>query len=234
MGGRGLPGACGTDPARGDRFRQGSAERHVLDGAGCGHAAARCLRCPRGPCPQRPGRCCRQQGRHPAEDEGALYPHPAAQEKFKPYLDDIAQKGSKHKKIDQRGTLEFPAFNKKPGGGVVTNRAADGILDEDPYDIKVAIGYWNNFVFSCTGATRWEKALAEASLLRAHRDQSLGDEPVRRHRVCRPPSTCSSAGAWSRASTTATATSVCSSPWSSPCGTPAPTKPKWSGCWPGS
>ncbi|MEW8051628.1 MAG: molybdopterin dinucleotide binding domain-containing protein, partial [Candidatus Thiodiazotropha sp.] len=90
----------------------------------------------------------------------APYTHiPLYKEKFKPYLDEIAQKGVKHKKIDQRGTLEFPSLKKKPGGGVVTNRAADGILDEDPYEIKVAIGYWNNFAFSCTGATRWEKAL---------------------------------------------------------------------------
>jgi len=92
----------------------------------------------------------------------APYTHiPLHKEKFKPYLDEIAQKGLKHKKIDQRGSLEFPALNKKPGGGVVTNRAADGILDENPNEIKVAIGYWNNFAFSCTGATRWEKALAK-------------------------------------------------------------------------
>jgi anaerobic selenocysteine-containing dehydrogenase len=44
---------------------------------------------------------------------------------------------------------------------VVTNRAADGILDEDPNEIKMAIGYWNNWVYSATGATRWEKALAK-------------------------------------------------------------------------
>ena len=90
----------------------------------------------------------------------AKYNHiPLYKEKFKPYLDEIAQKGLKNKKIDQRGTLEFPSLKKKPGGGVVTNRTADGILDENPNEIKVAIGYWNNFVFSCTGASRWEKAM---------------------------------------------------------------------------
>ncbi len=88
------------------------------------------------------------------------YTHiPLYSKKFKPYIDEIAAKGSKHKKIDQRGTLEFPALKKKPGGGVVTNRAAEGILDENPNEIKVAIAYWNNLAFSCTGATRWEKAL---------------------------------------------------------------------------
>ncbi|PLX33699.1 MAG: dehydrogenase [Hyphomicrobiales bacterium] len=92
----------------------------------------------------------------------AKYTHiPLLKEKFKPYVDDIAKKGLKHKKIDQRGTLEFPALKKKPGGGVVTNRAADGILDENPNEIKVAIGYWNNFPFSATGAGRWERALAK-------------------------------------------------------------------------
>lgn len=79
---------------------------------------------------------------------------------YKAYQDEIAKKGSKYPKMDQRGTLEFPALNEgKSGGGVVTNNAADAILNEDPYEIKMAIGYWNNFAFSCTGADRWEKAL---------------------------------------------------------------------------
>lgn len=92
----------------------------------------------------------------------APYSHiPLYKDKYKPYLDEVAQKGLKHKKIDHRGTLEFPALNKKPGGGVVTNRAADGILNEDPNEIKVAISYWTNFTYSCTGATRWEKAMAK-------------------------------------------------------------------------
>lgn len=90
------------------------------------------------------------------------YSHiPLYDDKFKPYIDKVAEKGGKHKKIDHRGRLEFAAMNLKPGGGVVTNRAADGILNEDPNEIKVAIGYWNNFAFSNTGATRWEKAMAK-------------------------------------------------------------------------
>ena len=32
---------------------------------------------------------------------------------------------------------------------MVTNNAADGILNEDPNEIKVAIAYMNNFSFSC-------------------------------------------------------------------------------------
>ncbi len=81
---------------------------------------------------------------------------------FEPYYDEIAKKGTKNKKMDQRGYLQFPALNGgKSGGGVVTNNAADAILSDDPYPIKMAIGYWNNFVFSCSGTERWEKALVK-------------------------------------------------------------------------
>lgn len=79
--------------------------------------------------------------------------------KYKKYQDELAKKHSKKKKIDQRGYKEFPAMKKKPGKGVVTNNVANAILKEDPYEIKVAIGYMNNFVFSGTGAERWEKAM---------------------------------------------------------------------------
>ncbi len=80
---------------------------------------------------------------------------------LKKHQDDLAKKHSKFEKIDQRGRLELPAISKgKSGGGVSTNNAATGILNKDPYDIKVLVGYMNNFVFSCNGTDRWEKALA--------------------------------------------------------------------------
>ena len=80
---------------------------------------------------------------------------------MKPYMDEVAAKKSKLPKIDQRGTLAFPALNKgKSGGGVVTNAAADGMLAKSPNEIKMAIGYWCNFTFSCSGAQRWEQALS--------------------------------------------------------------------------
>jgi anaerobic selenocysteine-containing dehydrogenase len=82
--------------------------------------------------------------------------------KFSKYQDELAKKHSKKQKIDQRGYKEFPALNKgKSGGGVVTNNVANAMLSKDPYEIKAAIGYMNNFAFSCTGADRWEKALRE-------------------------------------------------------------------------
>ncbi|KUO58299.1 MAG: dehydrogenase [Gracilibacter sp. BRH_c7a] len=78
------------------------------------------------------------------------------------YLDETAKKGKKNKKIDQRGYKEFPALNGGvSGGGVVTNNLADAMLNKDPYEVKMAIGYWNNFPFSCTGAQRWEKAMEQ-------------------------------------------------------------------------
>ncbi len=86
--------------------------------------------------------------------------------KYDKYQDEVAKKHSKAKKIDRRGTKEFPALNKgKSGGGVVTNNVADSILNDDPYGVKVLIGYMNNFVFSCTGAERWEKALEKVPFI---------------------------------------------------------------------
>jgi len=78
------------------------------------------------------------------------------------FMDEIAKKGKKHEKIDHRGRLEFPSLNKgKSGGGVVTNNAADGILNEDPNEIKVAVAYMNNFSFSAGQPERWERALSK-------------------------------------------------------------------------
>jgi anaerobic selenocysteine-containing dehydrogenase len=78
------------------------------------------------------------------------------------FMNEKAQAGTKFAKIDQRGTKEFPALNGgRSGGGVVTNRVADAILTENPYDIKLAFGYWNNFNFSCPEAGRWNEAMAK-------------------------------------------------------------------------
>jgi anaerobic selenocysteine-containing dehydrogenase len=77
------------------------------------------------------------------------------------YVDDMAKKGSKGKKLDGRGAKDMPAMmNAKPGSGVVTNNVANGML-KDPGACKVFISSWSNFNFSCTGADRWDKALAK-------------------------------------------------------------------------
>ncbi len=80
----------------------------------------------------------------------------------KAFQDEIAKAGTKHGKIDHRGRKDFPALNAgKSGGGVVTNNAAVGILNEDPNEIKVAIAYMNNHNFSCPQPQRWSKAMAK-------------------------------------------------------------------------
>ncbi|MFU8818768.1 MAG: molybdopterin-dependent oxidoreductase [Desulfurivibrio sp.] len=82
------------------------------------------------------------------------------------FIDDLAKSKAKMEKIDQRGRLEWPNLNKgKSGGGVNVNRVADGILAEDPYDIKVAIAYFANFAYSATGTDRWERALTKLPFL---------------------------------------------------------------------
>jgi anaerobic selenocysteine-containing dehydrogenase len=82
------------------------------------------------------------------------------------FLDDIAKEAKKYGKIDHRGRKEFPCITEgKPGSGVVTNNVADGILNKDPYEIKVAIAYMNNFAFSCTQPERWERALSKIPFL---------------------------------------------------------------------
>ncbi|MBP3193291.1 molybdopterin-dependent oxidoreductase [Natronogracilivirga saccharolytica] len=76
------------------------------------------------------------------------------------YLDQTAKNGLGHPTIDQRGRLDLPAiFQNQAGTGMVSNKAADGVIDKDPNEIKVAISYYGNFAFSAPGARRWEKAL---------------------------------------------------------------------------
>ena len=81
-------------------------------------------------------------------------------------VDSIARAGKKHNKKDHRGRKRFPALKKgKPGSAVITNNAAEGILNEDPNGIKVAIAYMNNFTFSCQQTERWERDLAKIPFL---------------------------------------------------------------------
>lgn len=81
---------------------------------------------------------------------------------YSDYQDEIAKKHAKYPKIDQRGTLAFPAMKKgKSGGGVVTNNVADAMLAHDPYELKMVIANWANFAFSCSDSKRWEQALTK-------------------------------------------------------------------------
>ena len=75
------------------------------------------------------------------------------------FIDELAKHHGHGKKIDGRGAKDMPAMMEaKPGSGVVTNNVANALL-KDPGAIKVFISTWSNFVFSATGAQRWEKAM---------------------------------------------------------------------------
>jgi anaerobic selenocysteine-containing dehydrogenase len=90
------------------------------------------------------------------------------------FVDELAKKGGKAKKLDGRGAKDMPAImggydskKDKDGkvtesakAGVVTNAVADGIL-KDPAACRVFISSWSNFNFSATGAQRWDKAMAQ-------------------------------------------------------------------------
>jgi len=90
------------------------------------------------------------------------------------FVDELAKKGSKAKKLDGRGAKDMPAImggydskKDKEGkvtesakAGVVTNAVADGIL-KNPGACQVFISSWSNFNFSATGAQRWDKAMAQ-------------------------------------------------------------------------
>ncbi|NLC27541.1 MAG: molybdopterin-dependent oxidoreductase [Campylobacteraceae bacterium] len=83
----------------------------------------------------------------------------------KPYLSEQIANAIKRPKVDKRGTKHFPALKGKSGGGVITQRTASSILEEDPYDVKVMLGYWNNLAFSVVGADVWERALSKLPFL---------------------------------------------------------------------
>jgi len=90
------------------------------------------------------------------------------------FVDELARKSSKGKKLDGRGSKDMPAImggidskKDKDGkviesakAGVVTNNVANGML-KHPDAVKVFISSWSNFNFSATGAQRWDKALSQ-------------------------------------------------------------------------
>ncbi len=77
------------------------------------------------------------------------------------YVDSVAKGASKFRKLDGRGAKDMPAMmNARPGSGVVTNNVANEML-KDPGAVKMFIASWANFNFSCTGADRWDRAMAK-------------------------------------------------------------------------
>ena len=98
--------------------------------------------------------------------EGGVWQSPsspplAAFPKADAYVDALAKKAGSGPKLDGRGAKDMPAMmNARPGSGVVTNNVANGML-KDPGAVKVFMSSWSNFNFSCTGAERWDKAMAK-------------------------------------------------------------------------
>jgi anaerobic selenocysteine-containing dehydrogenase len=77
------------------------------------------------------------------------------------FVDDVAKKTGKGKKLDGRGAKDMPAMmGAKSGSGVVLNNLPNVML-KDPGAVKVLMASWANFNFSCTGADRWDKAMAK-------------------------------------------------------------------------
>ncbi len=67
--------------------------------------------------------------------------------------DEIARAGRAMSRLDLSKTGEFPAAE------VVTNQVADSILNEQPYPVRIAMGFNSNFNMSAPGAPRWDEAL---------------------------------------------------------------------------
>jgi thiosulfate reductase/polysulfide reductase chain A len=71
-----------------------------------------------------------------------------------PAEDEIAIAGRARPTLDLRKTTLFPAAE------VVTNQAADSMLENRPYPVEMAIGFNSNFNMSAAGTGRWDEALA--------------------------------------------------------------------------
>ncbi len=99
------------------------------------------------------------------ETEGGVFPYGSLPSgkypKVDGFIDELAKKHGKGKVIDGRGDKDMPVVvHGQIGKGVVTNNAANGML-KDPGAVKIFISNWSNFAFSCTGAQRWDQALAK-------------------------------------------------------------------------
>lgn len=78
-----------------------------------------------------------------------------------PYQDDTARTALRREPLDRR-TWRGMACAK---GGIIhantpTNALAEALLTGDPYPVDTIIAYWVNWAYSCSGARRWEEALA--------------------------------------------------------------------------
>lgn len=78
------------------------------------------------------------------------------------YQDDIALATLQRETIDRRNSLDIMSVRKgQLGMTTALNTLPEAVLDDSPYPLSMLIAYWVNPAFSCTGASRWESALAK-------------------------------------------------------------------------
>lgn len=78
------------------------------------------------------------------------------------YKDSKAKSGLKKAAVDQRQYFEFVSIESgNAASNQNTNRIADAINSGEPYQLRMMISYWNNWVWSCPGVSRWEEALSK-------------------------------------------------------------------------
>lgn len=78
------------------------------------------------------------------------------------FQDKVARAANARPVVDGRSCSESAvAKNGRPFSNQLTNNLADAILADEPYRLDTVIAYWVNWAYSCTGAQRWEQALAK-------------------------------------------------------------------------
>lgn len=78
------------------------------------------------------------------------------------YQDESALAALQRETMDRRGSFDIMSVKKgKLGTTPALNTLPEAILAGEPYPLRMLVAYWVNPAFSCTGAIRWEHALAK-------------------------------------------------------------------------
>lgn len=78
------------------------------------------------------------------------------------FQDETARVANARPVVDGRFCSECAATRDgRPFANQLTNNLADAIAADEPYALDTVIAYWVNWAYSCTGAQRWEQALAK-------------------------------------------------------------------------
>ena len=116
-------------------------------------------------------------GKAPAARRWAHFPKADA------YVDALAKDKGHGKKLDGRGAKDMPAMmNAKPGSGVVTNNVANGML-KDPGAVQGVHLVVEQFQLLLHRGAALGPGDGQGAVLRAHGDEFVGNDAVRRHRA---------------------------------------------------